>query len=772
MFEFSIIFFIIAIVTTPFRSHKLWIHIINTISLFLYLLMSIIYFSADFFTGVGVDESVIYTLQTGLGNAGFGDYILLIAGAIFASVVMFALTYLYYRLYKKSIPKKSKIKQNIHTLFIVLALLTHPLIYNLYQLYSYRTIKASTDFDKYYHTPVIDIDKINKKNIVYILAESLERTYFDKNMFPGLITELRDFQSKSIDFSNIEQVIGVGWTIGGIVASECGIPLFTPSMNSANSMGGSDTFLQGAKCLGDTFKDLGYFTEYIQGASTKFSGKNKFFATHKFSAVYGKEELIPKLKDKNYLNAWGLYDDSTFEFALKDYNRLKSQNRPFALFIMTLDTHHPDGHLSKTCKDFGIKYKDGSNPILNAVKCSDYLIANLIKKIQKSMGRDTIIVLASDHLAKKNTATHILNRLKRRDLLLIYDPAKEPKVIDKRATTLDIAPTLLSLMNIKTDYGLGRNIFSKDSLITKFKDYNKKLYSWRDDILKFWEFPKFNNNYMVNIDKKIVAVDNHKYKFPSILEISKDNTILPHFVFDSGLPLVADFIDIDPKNRFIWIDSCSKIDYTFDTNYSAKSRYCIAQGTQKDGIDILVVKDFATYNFTKNGKYKMKNLKIKVENIKNFKKKNVSYIFFDSKLPPYKATLSDGIDFTKYSYPTFIYAVSGISGREKWGRWSDANLASEVKFEFKEKLPKDFVLELKIQAYKDNLNKDLMIKAGNVTKIVKITSNSPKLYKIKFNGVDSKSIIVIPPNPMQPSTKDSRKIAIGFVELKVVETGE
>ncbi len=769
MFEFSIIFFIIAVVTTPFRSHKLWIHIINTLSLFLYLLMSIIYFSADFFTGVGVDESVIYTLQTGLGNAGFGDYILLIAGAVFASVVMFALTYLYYRLYKKSIPKKSKIKQNIHTLFIALALLTHPLIYNLYQLYSYRTIKASTDFDKYYHTPTIDKDKINKKNIVYIYAESLERTYFDKNIFPSLITELRDFQSKSIDFSNVEQVIGVGWTIGGIVASECGIPLFTPS--DGNSMGGSDTFLQGAKCLGDTFKDLGYYTEYIQGASTKFSGKNKFFTTHKFDKILGRDELVSTLEDKFYLNAWGLYDDSTFDIALKEYKSLKNKNRPFALFIMTLDTHHPDGHLSKTCKDLGIRYKDGSNPILNAVKCSDYLIAKFIKEIIKD--KNTVIVVASDHLAMKNSASMLLEKANRRGLFLLYSIQNKHKVIPKKATTLDIAPTLLYQLDIDTDYGLGRNLFKRDSLITYFgQNYDNKLYSWRDNILGFWNFPKLEGNYTVDIKERYMSIGTHRYKIPVILEIRDDNLTLPHFSFDSDLLLEEAFLNMPDNVKFVWIDNCQDMVSIFDVNIT-KSGYCISQGRVSGNFNIQKLQDKIDIKSDFRGTflYNKKEMNIR---IKDKKEKLLYKIKEENRLKNirYKASLKDGIKFYKYGYPTFIYAVFGISGREKWGRWSDANLAPEVKFEFKDKLPKDFVLELKIQAYKDNLNKNLIIKVGDVTKIVKITSNSPKLYKIKFNGVDSNSIIVIPPNPMQPNTKDSRKIAIGFVELKVVKTGE
>lgn len=86
-----------------------------------------------------------------------------------------------------------------------------------------------------------------------------------------------------------------------------------------------------------------------------------------------------------------------------------------------MDTHHPYGHVSKSCKTQ--TYKDGSNTMLNAVACSDELITRFIKQIQDSpYGNNTIIVVGSDHLSMHNMAIDELMKGKRRNQLMIIDP--------------------------------------------------------------------------------------------------------------------------------------------------------------------------------------------------------------------------------------------------------------------------------------------------------------------------------------------------------------
>lgn len=107
-----------------------------------------------------------------------------------------------------------------------------------------------------------------------IYFESLERTYFDEKTFPSLVTDLRQIEGEAQSFTSVGQSIGAGFTIGGMVVGQCGVPLLLSG--SENSMQVSN-FLTGATCLGDLFADAGYRTEYLGGSASEFAGKGAFY---------------------------------------------------------------------------------------------------------------------------------------------------------------------------------------------------------------------------------------------------------------------------------------------------------------------------------------------------------------------------------------------------------------------------------------------------------------------------------------------------------------
>ena len=770
----SLLFFIVVLISARYKSKNRVYLVLDTSLIVVYLLVTITYLSANFFTGHGVDEAVIYTITYGLSDAGFGDYILLIASIIGAVILTFSLSYLYHKSIREyQYPKVSKIKAFVHNTFLIVAFLSHPLFSNLYNIYNYRNTTHSNDFYKYYKKPNITMIDGKKMNLVYIFAESFELTYFDEKLFPRLITHLRKIKNHSIEFTDVKQVVATGWTIGGITATQCAIPLFSSS--EGDSMGGSDKYLSGAICLGDVLSKEGYYQVFMQGSSIKFSGIDKFFETHGYNEMHGREELRDRLEDKTYLDGWGLYDDSTFDMAYKKFEDLSNSNRPFSLSVMTIDTHHPKGRISKTCKEAGIKYGNGENSILNAVKCSDYLISNLIEKIKKSKhGKNTIIALTSDHLAMQNRASSILNRGDRRDFVMLIDPRDGGKhiIVNKPMLMFDQASMILNKLGVKTDLGLGRDILHKDSLATKFEDIDKKLYSWRDDILKLWEFPKLPSSIGVNLSNNSVDISSHKYQLPIYLKIEQDRSIHPYFdldIVDKKQHISYQLSELENYKRFIWIDRCTKINFVYNTIWD--NEICVVKGTLSKGVNIqgldidsnistkIDIKHLIGSNEYNRTTYKMK----KIIDMK-FIEPVFSSIRDSSKV--YHSSLKRGVDFAKIGYPNFIRRVWGVSSRESWGRWSDAKRSPTVKFQFKEYLPKKIILELKIGAYGKNIGKDTLIKIGNITKWVKILSSKPKIYRVEFKGVNSDTIELIPPIPQSPP-KDGRKLGISFVYLKI-----
>jgi phosphoglycerol transferase len=218
-------------------------------------LFQIAYWGANYFTGSGYDESVLYHVEYGLTAAGFTEYLGVISTSFSAALACVALVIVIIFIKKTT-------GNGFCSLPFVLLLASpfiHPgtwqlrelLLPNFHPLAVFAAAQpeaAVPDFNEYYHRPQLKAAG-TRKNLVYIYAESLERTYFDEKLFPDLVVGLRQLESQSTSFTNIKQSAYTGWTVAGMVASQCGIPLVTPS--HGNSMSGMDSFLSSAVCLGD-----------------------------------------------------------------------------------------------------------------------------------------------------------------------------------------------------------------------------------------------------------------------------------------------------------------------------------------------------------------------------------------------------------------------------------------------------------------------------------------------------------------------------------------
>lgn len=140
--------------------------------------------------------------------------------------------------------------------------------------------------------------------------------------------------------------------------------------------------------------------------------------------------------------------------------------------------------------------------------------------------------------------------------------------------------------------------------------------------------------------------------------------------------------------------------------------------------------------------------------------------------PRHHATLSEGIDFTRSTWPDFIYDIKGISGPEPWGRWSDASLNSEVVLEFTSPLPREFTLVLTARAFGRKGEQDATISIGKLKQHVELKNDVREIRLPITLDSDSVRVIKIEPNdPVSPKdlgqSGDDRKIGIGFIGLKL-----
>jgi len=557
---------------------------------FINLVFFSVYYFFDFLSGDGLNEAIIFHIIFGINGFGLEEYIF--PGTLFLFFIFISFLTILYRNKKIHIDSNKTFRtQYISFVFLFLAISINPLSSNLFNIFKISVENNKYENDYFFDKPINLISE--PKNIIFLYLEQFERTYTDESIFPGLTPNLKELKKKAISFTNISSPKATNWTIAGMAASQCGIPLLTP-VASQNSMSGMDKFLPSAVCIGDILSDNNYKLHYTGGSDLDFAGKGNFYHSHGFNQVDGWYQFKDGLFDKSYRSPWGLFDDSLYKININRLNELTSNKEPFGLFTLTLDTHHPNGYLSKSCN--GIKYKDGKNSMLNSIHCADQLAGSFIRHIINSkIFDDTILVVVSDHLALKNMATSELVKGDRKNLFLIFSNNIASQEISKPASVFDISPTVLSLMGFNAEgLGLGRNLFFKKSLNEEDISIDEIISINRSKILSLWSFPQINKGFKLStLDKRVYFKDRY-INFPALILLDKEN-IVQEIMFDFyyANPLTRKVNELGDQQDYVWVDECKKINNFKNQIDNNEFNFCILLGTKGS-------KKYAILNNSKN----------------------------------------------------------------------------------------------------------------------------------------------------------------------------
>ncbi|MEO8417277.1 MAG: sulfatase-like hydrolase/transferase [Methylophilaceae bacterium] len=338
----------------------------------------------------------------------------------------------------------------------------------------------------YIYPSRINITAANPKNLVLIYVESMEDSYSDPKLFGKNLLSSMD-KLHGMSFNKFRQVPGTNWTIAGMTATQCGVPLKSVTMFDGNDQGENvNAFLPNAVCLGDVLNKFGYRNVYMGGDALSFSGKGKFYQDHHFDEVYGREELKGSLTQAD-MNFWGLYDDDLFQKAKVKLRELHDSRQRFNLTISTIDTHGPDGHYSKWCRQQGVKDFEG------IVECTSNQVADFVKFIKQSgYLKDTNVVILGDHLAMENPVYATLEKSPERHVFNSWI-SRKPFTKNRDAIVhFDMFPTILEFINIHVAgdrLGLGYSAISKSGILpspNEYEEMKEDLLNKSDKYLDLW----------------------------------------------------------------------------------------------------------------------------------------------------------------------------------------------------------------------------------------------------------------------------------------------
>ena len=322
----------------------------------------------------------------------------------------------------------------------------------------------------------------HKKNLIYIYVESLETSLFSEknggNFNTSVIPNLERLASENINFSSNNRlgganlIDGARWTMGALVSSTSGVPLkLTVSSNEeSNDCVGYSDFLPGVYSIGDVLKDNGYSNYFMLGSDAAFAGRDVYFSEH------GDYQILDYnyAKKEGWINSrysvwWGYEDAKLYDFAKKQIKEIADEDEPFNFTMLTADTHFTDGYVDESCDT------PYSEHYLNSYHCSDLMLGNFIKWIQKQdFYEDTVIIITGDHLTMQSNIMDMFD-YDNEDNRFIYNvylntEKDTDNVKNRKFNALDFYPTTLSALGFEIEndrLGLGTDLFSGEETLTE-----------------------------------------------------------------------------------------------------------------------------------------------------------------------------------------------------------------------------------------------------------------------------------------------------------------
>lgn len=90
--------------------------------------------------------------------------------------------------------------------------------------------------------------------------------------------------------------------------------------------------------------------------------------------------------------------------------------------------------------------------------------------------------------------------------------------------------------------------------------------------------PKTITDYVLHTDSKMLTFSGVSFKYPLILRVN-EGRVDPMFDVYLSDPLEKQLSQLSPDQKFVWVDSCSKMGNIWDPSLKSVNNVCVATGS-------------------------------------------------------------------------------------------------------------------------------------------------------------------------------------------------
>jgi phosphoglycerol transferase len=395
---------------------------------------------------------VLFHLENGIAGTALGDYSGQIFGAVLSLVgVMVALV---------ALSTAMALRRETYLSIAVLIFVLNPFMAQSFSE-ALKFVTPSPLWQKIADPVFLNVDP-PLPDIVLIYLEGADQRFSDRTVFGDAYDPVAGLHAESLVLKSVGQMRGTGFSMAGMMASQCGIP----SIERPGSR-----VLARMECLGDVLTRFGYLKDFFVGGDKEFGGIRKFYEENGGFRVSGYSEITAEMDPsevESVVVSEIADDELLFSVALQRHTQLLMQSDPFALVIETSGPHGKPSFLARRCSGSGMA--EQTDDVGLAVQCTTELAFEFIRTIRQRQAtlrseRPLRIVLLSDHLNHASAELAVRDEFEGfNTVLLLGDPAYAGRVIDRVGSMVDVYPTILDWLGFARQpvaAGIGRSLLSQ-----------------------------------------------------------------------------------------------------------------------------------------------------------------------------------------------------------------------------------------------------------------------------------------------------------------------